>query len=89
MSRENKDQHPEAESADNKPEETKEDPGAESVQAVIRKKKSRAKVKVDSLKLVLVGDAAVGKSAAIRIYLENIFDESYEPTVLDIYKGTR
>ena len=56
---------------------------------MILKKKSRAKVKVDSLKLVLVGDAAVGKSAAIRIYLDNIFDESYEPTVLDIYKGTR
>ena len=56
---------------------------------MIEKKQSRAKVKVDSLKLVLVGDAAVGKSAAIRNYMENIFDESYEPTVLDVYRGKK
>ena len=39
--------------------------------------------------MVLVGDTAVGKSCLIRNYLENIFSENYEPTVLDIYKGVK
>ena len=38
---------------------------------------------------MLVGDTAVGKSALIRNYLDNVFDEHYEPTVLDVYKGQK
>ena len=41
------------------------------------------------LKLVLVGDTSVGKSCLIRNYLENQFSENYEPTVLDVYRGTK
>ena len=41
------------------------------------------------IKIVLVGDTAVGKSCLIRNYLENNFSDDYEPTVLDIYKGTK
>ena len=41
------------------------------------------------LKLVLVGDTAVGKSALIRNYVKNCFDDNYEPTVLDVYMGTK
>ena len=39
--------------------------------------------------MVLVGDTSVGKSCLIRNYLENSFSEDYEPTVLDVYKGTK
>ena len=39
--------------------------------------------------MVLVGDTSVGKSCLIRNYLDNIFSEDYEPTVLDVYKGTK
>ena len=42
-----------------------------------------------SIKIVLVGDTAVGKSCLIRNYLENSFSDDYEPTVLDIYKGVK
>ena len=38
---------------------------------------------------MLVGDTSVGKSCLIRNYLENSFSEDYEPTVLDIYRGTK
>ena len=38
---------------------------------------------------MLVGDTSVGKSCLIRNYLENSFSDDYEPTVLDIYKGTK
>ena len=41
------------------------------------------------IKIVLVGDTGVGKSCLIRNYLENSFSENYEPTVLDIYRGTK
>ena len=41
------------------------------------------------IKIVLVGDTSVGKSCLIRNYLENIFTENYEPTVLDIFRGTK
>ena len=41
------------------------------------------------IKIVLVGDTAVGKSCLIRNYLENCFSEDYEPTVLDVYKGIK
>ena len=45
---------------------------------------------IKTLKLVLVGDTAVGKSAMITNYLKNVFDEdNYEPTVLDVYKGVK
>ena len=38
---------------------------------------------------MLVGDTAVGKSCLITNYLHNTFSENYEPTVLDVYKGTK
>ena len=38
---------------------------------------------------MLVGDTSVGKSCLIRNYLENSFSEDYEPTVLDIFRGTK
>ena len=41
------------------------------------------------IKIVLVGDTAVGKSCLIRYYLENIFSDDYEPTVLDVYRGVK
>ena len=41
------------------------------------------------VKLVLVGDTAVGKSCLIRNYLENSFTDEYEPTVLDVYRGVK
>ena len=44
---------------------------------------------IPNLKLVLVGDTAVGKSCLITNYLHNTFSENYEPTVLDVYKGTK
>ena len=37
-------------------------------------------------KVVLIGDAAVGKSALITRYMDNsIFIEDYEPTILDTF----
>ena len=41
------------------------------------------------LKLVLVGDTSVGKSALITNYLYNLFNDEYEPTVLNVYKGVK
>ena len=41
------------------------------------------------IKMVLVGDTSVGKSCLIRNYLDNTFSDEYEPTVLDVYKGTK
>ena len=38
---------------------------------------------------MLVGDTAVGKSCLITNYLHNTFTDNYEPTVLDVYKGTK
>ena len=40
------------------------------------------------VKIVLVGDTAVGKSCLIINYSQQIFDDNYEPSVLDVYKGT-
>ena len=36
-----------------------------------------------------MGDTAAGKSSMITQYLQNSFEESYEPTVLDVYKGSK
>ena len=41
------------------------------------------------MKVVLVGDTAVGKSCLITNYLKNTFTENYEPTVLDVYHGEK
>ena len=41
------------------------------------------------IKVVLVGDTAVGKTALITNYLHNKFVENYEPTVLDVFKGVK
>jgi len=37
------------------------------------------------IKMVLVGDKAVGKSSLITNYLENRFDDEYVPKVLDVH----
>ena len=42
-----------------------------------------------TIKLVLTGDTAVGKSSLINAYLSNSFTEDQEPTVLDVYKGCK
>ena len=39
--------------------------------------------------MVLVGDTAVGKSCLVTAYLENVFDQNYMPTVLDVYRGIK
>lgn len=41
------------------------------------------------LKLVLVGDTTVGKSCLIINYQQQIFSEDYEPTCLDVFRGTK
>ena len=41
------------------------------------------------IKVVLVGDTAVGKTALIENYLYNQFTEKYEPTVLDVFRGVK
>ena len=40
-----------------------------------------------AVRIVLVGDTAVGKSCLIHTYLRKAFNDGYEHTVLDIYKG--
>ena len=40
------------------------------------------------VKLVLVGDTSVGKTCLIINYLKNLYSDDYEPTVLDVYRGT-
>jgi len=42
-----------------------------------------------SIKMVLIGDTAVGKSCLITNYLHNKFSDVYEPTVLDVYRGVK
>ena len=42
-----------------------------------------------NIKVVLVGDTAVGKTALIENYLYNRFVEKYEPTVLDVFRGVQ
>ena len=42
-----------------------------------------------TLKLVLVGDTCTGKTCLITNYLNNTFSDIYEPTVLDVYEGTK
>ena len=44
---------------------------------------------INNVKIVLVGDTTVGKSSLISTYLKNRFIDTYEPTVLDVYKGTK
>ena len=38
---------------------------------------------------MLVGDTSVGKSCLITNYLRNTYSDEYEPTVLDVYRGTK
>ena len=42
-----------------------------------------------NIKVVLIGDTAVGKSCLIHKYINNTFTDDYEPTVLDVYKGIK
>ena len=37
----------------------------------------------------MVGDTSVGKTCLIHNYLHNEYTDDYEPTVLDVYKGTK
>ena len=39
--------------------------------------------------MVLVGDTSVGKSCLIKNYIHNTYSDNYEPTVLDVYRGTK
>ena len=41
------------------------------------------------VKLVLVGETCVGKSALIKQYLHQTFSEDFVPTVLEVWSGTR
>ena len=41
----------------------------------------------DQLKLVVVGDGAVGKTCMIHCYIKDEFPDEYVPTVYDAYKG--
>ena len=41
------------------------------------------------LKLVLVGNTTMGKTCLIKQYLYNQYSELYEPSVLDVFKGTK
>ena len=41
------------------------------------------------LKLVLVGNTTVGKTCLIKQYLWNQYTDLYEPSVLDVFKGTK
>ena len=41
------------------------------------------------IKMVLVGDTSVGKTCLIHNYINNTYSEQYEPTVLDVYRGTK
>ena len=41
------------------------------------------------IKLVLVGDTSVGKTALVSIYVKNKFHEEYQPTTFDDYHGTK
>lgn len=43
--------------------------------------KTMAKAKAERIKLVMVGDEAVGKSCLLTGYTDNIFSSKYEPTV--------
>lgn len=41
------------------------------------------------LKLVLVGNTTMGKTCLIKQYLYSQYSELYEPSVLDVFKGTK
>ena len=41
------------------------------------------------IKVVLVGNTTVGKSALITNFLNNTYSDDYEPTVLDVYRGEK
>jgi len=40
------------------------------------------------LKCLMVGDAKVGKSALMFLFLKRIFQHEYRPTIVDDYEGT-
>ena len=44
---------------------------------------------VKSVKLVMIGDTAVGKSCLVYNYLYQKFSDDYEPNVLDVYHGKK
>ena len=42
-----------------------------------------------NMKLVFVGDTAVGKTSIIMTWTQETFPSLYEPTVFDTYNGTK
>ena len=41
----------------------------------------------EKIKIVVVGDGAVGKTCMIMCYSKDVFPETYVPTVFDAHKG--
>ena len=58
-------------------------------QVVIKGHKRHQAAGERSLKLCITGDTAVGKTCLIHSYMYNRFEEEYEATVLDVYKGQK
>lgn len=53
----------------------------------VQTKSQQKQMKTPSIKCVLVGDGAVGKTNLILTYLKNRFSTEHVPTASDIYNG--
>ena len=47
---------------------------------------AQAEDEMTEVKIVVIGDGAVGKTSMIASYATNTFDEDHVPTIYDIYK---
>ena len=43
----------------------------------------------NNIKIVIVGDTTVGKTKLIRYYKNKTYDDQFEPSIIDVYKGTK
>ena len=43
------------------------------------------RIDVNTIKIAIYGDTAVGKSSMIKKFVDDAFIENYEPTVLDVF----